>query len=72
MLQGIADCVIIEKDGVCVVDYKTDNVKDAKTLKERYYTQLLLYKQMLLKTLGKSVLQCVIWSFALGCEITVL
>ncbi len=43
-LQGIIDCVLILKDEVIIIDYKTDNVPSLLKLKERYQSQLDLYK----------------------------
>ena len=69
MLQGIADCVFIKDGEATVVDYKTDKVKSAVELTERYSGQLHLYKEMLTKVLSVPVKRCVIWSFELGCSI---
>lgn len=71
MLQGIADCILIESGHAVVIDYKTDYVKDAQTLRDRYAGQLGLYREMLGSVLPVPVTECVIWSFALGCEIEV-
>lgn len=71
MLQGIADCILLEADHAVVIDYKTDRVGDAETLRERYAGQLSLYREMLASVLPVPVTECVIWSFALGCEIEV-
>ncbi|WP_312641990.1 helicase-exonuclease AddAB subunit AddA [Hydrogenoanaerobacterium sp.] len=68
-VQGVADCVFIE-DGACViVDYKTDTVKDAQELVERYSAQLTLYKKIIEESLHLPVKQCVLYSFALSTEI---
>ena len=66
MLQGIADCVFIKNGCAAVLDYKTDRVRSAEELVERYKPQLDLYKEMLTKVLDMPVTRCVIWSFALG------
>ncbi|MFV0498081.1 MAG: helicase-exonuclease AddAB subunit AddA [Candidatus Fimivivens sp.] len=71
MLQGIADCILIEKDRAVVIDYKTDRVKDVQTLRERYAGQLGLYREMLDSVLAVPVTECIIWSFALDREIVV-
>ncbi len=71
MLQGIADCILIEKDHAVVIDYKTDYVQNAQVLRERYVGQLGLYREMLASVLPVPVTECLIWSFALGCEIAV-
>lgn len=71
MLQGIADCILIENDHATVIDYKTDHVKDAEILRDRYAGQLGLYREMLASVLLVPVTECIIWSFALDCEILV-
>ena len=42
VVQGIADCVIVENGSLTVVDYKTDYVKTGEELIERYREQLAL------------------------------
>ncbi|MEG0614148.1 MAG: helicase-exonuclease AddAB subunit AddA [Oscillospiraceae bacterium] len=69
MLQGIADCVFEEPDGVVIVDYKTDYVRSEKELVERYSPQLLLYKKAFGLLYKKPVKQQIIYSFCLGKEI---
>ncbi len=72
IIQGVADCVFYEKDGVVIVDYKTDRVTDPQQLIERYATQLYYYKRALEKSLARPVKQSIIYSFVLGCEIEVV
>ena len=43
LLQGVIDCVAIERDGLLLVDYKTDRVSRADDLALRYGDQLRLY-----------------------------
>jgi ATP-dependent helicase/nuclease subunit A len=70
VLQGVADCYFIEADGGAVlVDYKTDRVKNAGALLERYGTQLKLYREILRRALGLRVKECILYSFYLGSEI---
>ncbi len=66
MIQGIADCVILEPDGAVLVDYKSDRVTSGDELIVRYAEQLRLYKMALDKRLELPVKRCVIYSFALG------
>lgn len=69
LVQGIVD-VYFEEDGELVVlDYKTDRVREASELVERYHTQLDYYGEALRKLTGKSVKEKVIYSFALHEEI---
>ena len=49
LLQGVVDCALVEKDGITVVDFKTDYVTDA-TLPEvlaRYRPQVDTYSRAL-------------------------
>lgn len=71
MLNGIMDMVIEKKDGVILVDYKTDKVENASVLAQRYKKQLLLYKKALEKTQSKPVKSAVIYSFYKKTEVAV-
>ena len=71
MLQGIIDLYFEEDDGLVIVDYKTDRVKEPETLLSRYRIQLQLYAEALERAIGKPVKEKWIWSFALGKEIPV-
>lgn len=71
LIQGIID-VYFEEDGELVVlDYKTDKVKRAEELKEKYHAQLEYYAEALELLLGKKVKEKLIYSFTLGEEIPV-
>lgn len=65
LVQGIADCVFEEKDGLVLVDYKTDAVKSEEELLEKYKKQIMFYKGAVSKTLGKPVKEAVLYSFSL-------
>lgn len=73
VVQGIVDVYFEETDGLVLVDYKTDKVKpkDEDKLKQRYETQLRLYKDTLEQLLCKPVKETYIYSFALSKEIRV-
>lgn len=71
LVQGIADCVIEEPDGLIIVDYKTDHVASSKALIGRYGSQLALYRRAIGTQFGKPVKSCVIYSIELGQEIEV-
>lgn len=71
LIQGIID-VYFEEDGELVVlDYKTDKVKRAEDLQEKYHAQLEYYAEALELLLGKKVKEKLIYSFTLGEEIRV-
>ncbi len=47
LVQGIADLMLEEADGLVLVDYKTDVVRTEKELLDRYQGQVLLYREAL-------------------------
>lgn len=65
LLQGIIDAFVLEKDGIVLVDYKTDHAS-AAVLKGRYQKQLDLYADALYHILGKPVKKKLIYSFHLS------
>ncbi len=69
LIQGIIDAFFCEDDGIVVVDYKTDHVKDAEILKKRYSAQLAFYASALEQLTGKRVKEKIIYSVSLGREI---
>ena len=69
ILQGIIDAFIMEEEGIILVDYKTDRVKDGEELRNRYQKQIDLYSEALEQILGKKVKQRVLYSFSLGEEV---
>ncbi len=71
LVQGIVDCYFEEEDGLIVVDYKTDRVKTADELAERYRVQLDSYAEALSKLTQKPVKEKIIWAARLGEAITV-
>lgn len=70
ILQGVADCILMEQDGCVLVDYKTDTVKTPEELTARYQKQLELYKEAIERILEKPVKACILYSFCLGREIS--
>lgn len=71
VIQGIADCVFEEPDGLVVVDYKTDRVQTAGELTERYAPQLAIYRCALQTIFEKPVKECLLYSFALQTTVRV-
>lgn len=65
LVQGIIDLYFEEPDGLVLLDYKTDSVKEAKQLLDRYQTQMDLYARALSAATGKPVKQKLIYSFKL-------
>lgn len=71
LIQGIID-VYFEEDGELVVlDYKTDQVKTAEELRDKYHSQLEYYGAALEQLLKKHVKEKIIYSFTLGQEIVI-
>ncbi len=69
LVQGIID-VYFEEDGELVVlDYKTDRVRQASELTERYQLQLDYYAKVLEQVTQKRVKEKIIYSFSLQKEI---
>ncbi len=66
VVQGIADCVFEENGELVIVDYKTDRVKDADILRQRYQKQLEIYREALQQTLGKPVKETVLYALYLN------
>lgn len=71
LVQGIIDVYFEEEDGLVVLDYKTDKVRSATELVERYHAQLEYYAKALEQVLGKKVKEKIIYSFTLRKEIYV-
>ena len=71
LLQGIIDAFIVEDDGIILVDYKTDRVREGEELRERYRKQIMLYSDALEAILGKRVKRRVLYSFYLGEEVEI-
>ena len=69
-VQGIADCVFEEPEGLVLLDYKTDRVKTEEELLARYRQQLMFYKTAVARTLQKPVHAVYLYSFCLSkpCE----
>ncbi len=70
-LQGIADVVLVQDDGIEIVDYKTDRGKTEQELCAYYEGQLHLYAQAIEKRLNLPVKRLTLWSFALEKEVAV-
>ena len=65
MIKGIIDLMFEEKDGIVILDYKSDKGISLNNLKERYSTQLKLYKAAVELTTGKKVKEAILYSFEL-------
>ena len=64
LLQGVVDCCIEDEDGLCIVDYKTDNVKSPEQIRQRalhYASQLGAYATALERIFKKPVKECALY-----------
>lgn len=71
LVQGIIDVYFEEERCLTVLDYKTDRVRTAEELREKYHAQLEYYAQALTRLTNLPVKEKIIYSFALGEEIKV-
>ncbi len=71
LLQGMADLVFEEEDGIVLLDYKTDRVLNAEELSEKYRFQLDCYSRAVKEILRKGIKTRFIYSFYLGKAIEV-
>ena len=69
LVQGIIDAYFREGEELVLVDYKTDRVKSARELADRYRIQLHYYAQALERLTGRQVREQIIYSLELGEEI---
>ena len=70
IVQGAVDLCFEEDDGVVVLDFKTDRVKDMSELVKTYGEQLEIYSMAAKKIFGKPVKENIIYSFHLGKSIS--
>ena len=69
LVQGIIDVCFEENGELVVLDYKTDRVRKAEELREKYHAQLDYYAEALEQLLKKPVKEKIIYSFTLQEEI---
>lgn len=68
LVQGIIDAYYENQNGIVLIDYKTDAIREGEEEKlvERYATQMAFYKEALETMLDRPVKACVLYSFSLG------
>jgi ATP-dependent helicase/nuclease subunit A len=69
LIQGIIDAFFEEHGELVLVEYKTDRVKQAQELVQRYHIQMDLYQEALERAWGKKVKERYLYSFCLQKEI---
>jgi len=71
LIQGIADCLIFEPEGITIVDYKTDYAEEESLLITRYFDQLRIYKDAIGKAFSRPVRQCLLYALHMEREIEI-
>ena len=66
IVQGIADCVIENQDGIIIIDYKTDKINHIEELYQKYSDQILIYQEALSEIFHKKSNKSIIYSFYLN------
>ncbi len=64
VMQGIIDCFFFEGNEIVLLDYKTDAVKSAETIKKRYKNQMECYAMALRQKYFSEISQKVIYLFS--------
>ncbi|MBQ9168614.1 MAG: helicase-exonuclease AddAB subunit AddA [Oscillospiraceae bacterium] len=67
LLQGVVDCVLVEPDGITVIDFKTDYVTEDTVGKvvDRYRTQVETYAEALSRIYQRKVKEKLLYFFHL-------
>ena len=65
LVQGVVDLIVIFDDHIDIVDYKYSSL-NSESLKQKYFTQLHLYKIATQKAHNKNVSNCYIYSIKTG------
>ncbi len=55
ILQGAVDCTFLDETGLHIIDFKTDRIKSAEELWERYGIQIRLYAYAMEQVTGQKV-----------------
>ena len=71
VMQGVIDCLCYDGESYTIIDYKTDRNITEKQLRERYVSQMELYKYAVKEITDCEAVKCVIYSFYLKKEINV-
>ena len=66
MVIGIMDLVFEEEDGLVLVDYKTDRIRDPQELIGEYSEQLRIYAEALRLLTERPVKECILYSIHLN------
>lgn len=68
LLQGVIDCYFREKDGIVLLDYKTDYAteENMEEIKQRYEKQIYYYAEALRRITGEEVKEKYLYLFGNG------
>ena len=68
LVQGVIDAFFEEEDGLVLMDYKTDRIREnaKEELTKKYQSQLKYYRTALEKLTGKPVKEVWFYAFATG------
>ncbi|MGI5977648.1 MAG: helicase-exonuclease AddAB subunit AddA [Candidatus Limivicinus sp.] len=69
LLQGVVDCCMIEKGKLCIIDYKTDRVRNRAELRERvelYTGQIRAYAAALSRIFKMEVSESLLYFLSIG------
>lgn len=69
VVQGVADCVIFEPDGLTILDFKTDRNCTQEDLIQKYTRQLAIYSDAFSSNYGLPAKASYLYSFSLKKEI---
>lgn len=74
LLQGVVDCAIIEEDGITVIDFKTDRMKQEELPQaaEKYRYQVEAYADALSRIYQKKVKKACLYFLRLNCFVDIL
>ncbi len=71
VLRGCVDVLFKEDDKLVLVDYKSDKVKTMQELKDRYFSQIYMYKIAMQEIHKTKNIECNIYSFYLSDSISI-
>ena len=68
LLQGVVDCAVMDREGITVIDFKTDRVTDETVLEvvDRYRPQVMAYSDALGRIFETQVRERYLYFFSIG------
>lgn len=68
MIQGVADCILRDQDGLTVLDYKTDRISSGGEMQrsQQYLEQIRTYCMAVEELYGQRPVSCLLYFFATG------